>query len=91
MRLTRLVVSLVLLTVSIASSQWLEETLYLPDSFGGLMIPQCLTYDSANNTIYVGGGDCVIAIDGATKSRLEESRPRDLSTPVEVTDSEDVL
>ena len=43
-------------------AQWLEETIYLPDSFGGMLNPQCLLYDSANNTIYVGGanGNCVI-------------------------------
>ena len=58
--------------LSAAHSQWLEKTLYLPDSFGGMTNPQCLAYDSANNTIYVGGeyGNCVLAIDGATNHRI---------------------
>ncbi len=41
--------------VSAGLSQWLEKTVYLPDSFGGLTYPQRLTYNSHDNTIYVGG------------------------------------
>jgi YVTN family beta-propeller protein len=72
MRLTRLVAGSVLLVVSLASCQWLDETLYLPDSFGGIYGPQCLAYSAANNTIYVGGpySDCVIAIDGASNQKV---------------------
>jgi YVTN family beta-propeller protein len=72
MRLTRLVASSFLLAVSLVSGQWLEKTIYLPDSFGGLTMPQCLAYNSANNTIYVGGeyGRCIIAIDGATNQKI---------------------
>ena len=58
--------------LSAVSGQWLETTIYLPDSLGGLTHPQCLVYNTTNNTIYVGGqyGDCVIAIDGATNQRI---------------------
>ena len=54
--------------VTAAYPQWLEETILLPDSLGGLASPQCLVYDSANNTVYVGGEstDCEIAVDGVT-------------------------
>jgi hypothetical protein len=41
--------------LSAAHSQCLEKTLYLPDSFSRPLDPECLVYDSANNTIYVGG------------------------------------
>ncbi len=66
--------SFVLLAVSCwlsaVSAQWLEETIYLPDSFGGLAMPQSLVYDSANNTIYVGGlYGSVPVIDGATDQK----------------------
>jgi len=56
-----------LLAISAVHGQWLEQTIYLPDSLSGLVGPTRLVYNSANNTIYVGGeyGDCVIAIDGA--------------------------
>jgi YVTN family beta-propeller protein len=56
--------------LSAAHSQWCEKTLLLPDTFGGLKSPGCLTYDSANNTIYVGGGNCVLAIDGTTNQKI---------------------
>jgi hypothetical protein len=58
--------------LSAAHSQWLEETIYLPDSCSGLICPECLAYDSANNTVYVAGdgGGCVIAIDGTTNQGI---------------------
>ena len=58
--------------LSPARGQWKETDILLPDSLGGLGSPQCLVYDSANNTIYVGGagGDCVLAIDGTTNERV---------------------
>ena len=56
--------------LSAVSGQWLETTIYLPDSFGGLTQPQCLVYDSLNNFVYVGGAECVMAIDGATNRRV---------------------
>jgi YVTN family beta-propeller protein len=44
----------------------------MPDSFCGLLHPQCLAYDSASNTVFVSGqaGDCIIAIDGATNRKM---------------------
>ena len=57
--------------LSAASAQWLEETIWLPDSFSWPLDPQCLVCDSANNTVYVGGyGDYVFAIDGATNRKV---------------------
>ena len=56
--------------LSAVHGQWLERTIYLPDSFGGLGSPSCLVYDSANNTIYVGGlYGSVPVIDGATDQK----------------------
>ena len=56
------------LLYSLLSAQGLETTIYLPDSLGGTVGPQCLAYNPVNNRIYVGGAgvNCVIAIDGAT-------------------------
>ena len=54
-----------------ASAQWLETTIYVPDSFCGIHNPKAFTYNETNNTIYVGGyGNCVIAIDGATNEKI---------------------
>ena len=49
-----------------AAAQWLETTIYLPD----MRSPHCLTYNSTNNTVYVGGGNCIVAIDGVTNKIL---------------------
>ena len=60
------------LSATVVRGQLLEKTLFLPDSLGGLTYPQCLVYDSTNNTIYVGGGlgSCLIAIDGVTDRKI---------------------
>jgi len=67
-----LVALLLLLLPLFASAQWLETTIYVPDSLCGIHSPQAFTYNETNNTIYVGGysGDCVIAIDGATNEKI---------------------
>jgi hypothetical protein len=65
-------------------SQWLEKTLYLPDSFGGLSHPQCLVCDSANNAIYVGD----LKRSGRLVQRLE-SGPRQRGFHVVRWDGED--
>jgi len=66
-----LVAGSVLLAASLASGQWVETTVLLPDSFGGMPFPQCVAYDLANNTVYVGGGaGRVIAVDGTSNQRV---------------------
>jgi len=52
--------------------QWLETTIYIPDSLSGILFPRAFTYNATNNKIYVGGayGDCVIVIDGATNQKI---------------------
>ena len=56
----------------LVSAQWLETTIYVPDSLCGIAGPQAFTYNETNNTIYVGGshGNCVIAIDGTTDEKI---------------------
>jgi YVTN family beta-propeller protein len=69
MRLTRLVIGLALLVSSLASGQWLEATIDVPDSLcGGLTGPQILAYNHANGLVYVGGSSkgCVIALSATT-------------------------
>jgi len=61
-----------LLAATSAAGQWLETTIWLSDSLGGVTIPRCVTYNSTDNTVYVGGesDDCVVVIDGATNQKI---------------------
>ena len=60
------------LAASTASAQWLEKTVYLPDSLSGVYQPRCLAYNSVNNTVYVGGysGYCLVAFDAASNEKV---------------------
>ncbi len=62
---------LMFLSVGLVHSQWLETTIYVPDSLCGILNPHAFTYNATNNKIYVGGeyGDNVIVIDGATNEK----------------------
>ena len=57
---------------ALLSAQWLETTIYIPDSLCGITYPCVFTYNATNNKIYVGGehGNCVIVIDGATNQKI---------------------
>jgi len=70
MHLTRLVLCLVLLVVTLASGRKADWTIYLPDSLSCLASPRCVVYDPANNTVYVGGGAFVIAVDCSTNKKV---------------------
>ncbi|MEO0114131.1 MAG: YncE family protein [candidate division WOR-3 bacterium] len=54
------------------TAQWLETTIFVPDSFCGIIYPKAFAYNITNNKIYVGGkkGDCVIVIDGETNEKI---------------------
>jgi len=58
--------------LSISSAQYLESTIYLPDSLGGLSYPRSIAWNPMNNQVYVAGelGDCVIAIDAQTLQKV---------------------
>jgi YVTN family beta-propeller protein len=76
--------SVVLLAVccwlSAAGAQWLEKTLYLPDSLCGVTGPSLVVHNSVNNKVYVtgkygaftrNGRDCwIVVLDGATNRRI---------------------
>ncbi len=78
------VVLLALLTPSSAEAQWLEETIFLPDSFGGLVFPSCMAVDTAHSRVYFSGGkegldaedgtdayyNFVVAIDAASGAKV---------------------
>jgi hypothetical protein len=49
------VLELLVVVVSAASGQWLEATVFIPDSLGGLRFPSRLVYDSADNRVFVAG------------------------------------
>jgi hypothetical protein len=42
--------------LSAVKAQWLETTIYLPDSFGGLVYPRCLTYGHVPCLVEIGSG-----------------------------------
>ena len=54
-----------------ACGQWLETTIWLPDSLAGQGWPSRLAYDSVSNAVYACGylDDPVLAIDAATGAR----------------------
>ncbi|MBN1606622.1 MAG: hypothetical protein JW940_08300, partial [Polyangiaceae bacterium] len=55
-----------------AMGQWLESTVFIPDSFGGLRRPNCLVYDSADNRVFVAGAltRTILVIDGTDGHRV---------------------
>ncbi|UCG41833.1 MAG: YncE family protein [candidate division WOR-3 bacterium] len=68
---------------ALASGQWLEKTIWLPDSFGGLIWPLCAVVDTIDNKVYVSGGSdedfgplgsdgdgWVIVLDGDSYERI---------------------
>ncbi len=68
----RRALTFLLLVLLPAGAQWLETILALPDSFAGLVKPNCLEADSAAGLVYVGGeeGGGVTIIDGSTLERV---------------------
>jgi YVTN family beta-propeller protein len=58
--------------LSAASAQWVETTLYLPDTFGGLRMPNCFAYDWADNTVFVAGESTrtILVLDAHDGRRL---------------------
>ena len=58
--------------LSAASAQWLDTTLYVPDSTYGLTQVTCAVYDSTGNSVYVAGdfGRHVLEIDGTTHEKV---------------------
>jgi YVTN family beta-propeller protein len=67
-----LILGTICLIFGLSQSQWLETTIYVPDSFAGVVEPQAITHNATNNMIYVGGryGECVVVIDGETNQRI---------------------
>jgi len=70
------------LVAQAALGQWLETTVYLPDSLSGAVCPKTIACNDIRNRLYVGGGfdeygglrgghDCwIVAIDGVTDERV---------------------
>ncbi len=57
-RLSSKLVLLAILCILLATfshAQWLETTIFVPDSLSGTVLPRALTYNATNNKIYVGG------------------------------------
>jgi YVTN family beta-propeller protein len=62
----------VLLGLSVVQGQWLETTIYLPDSLGGMVWPGCIAYNPTRNAVRLAGGrgGWVVAIDGETDRKI---------------------
>jgi YVTN family beta-propeller protein len=54
------------------SGQWLETTVLIPDSFGGLGMPNCIVYDPADHTVFVAGESThtILVLDARNGQRL---------------------
>jgi YVTN family beta-propeller protein len=71
-RCLRAVLVLVAVAVTVTSGQWLEATVAIPDTFGGLRMPNCLAYDSADNVVFVAGESTrtILVLDAHDGHRL---------------------
>ncbi|MEO0019151.1 MAG: hypothetical protein ABIK47_00730 [candidate division WOR-3 bacterium] len=67
-----LIIFLVLICTAIVFAQWLEKTIYLPDSFGGPISPERIFYHAANNTVFVFGyhDPAILVLDGVTHRKI---------------------
>ena len=73
-----LISAVILLTSSLSFGQWLETTIWLPDSMVGLYDPVCLAYNPTNDRVYVGGrvGVGLFVIDGASSQKIAKLRTK---------------
>ena len=71
-RVLSAVLGLVAVVVAAASGQWLESTVFIPDSFGGLRMPNCLAYDPPDNAVFVAGETTrtILVLDAKDGHRL---------------------
>jgi YVTN family beta-propeller protein len=56
--------------LSLASAQWLETTVPLPDSLGSIGNPTAVVCDSLDNKLFAGGDGGVLVADGTNNARL---------------------
>jgi len=58
--------------LSAAVGQWLETTIPVPDTFGGLSMPNCLAYDTIDNTVFVAGEytERILVLDAPSGRRV---------------------
>ena len=64
----KLLASLLLIAciASVASGQWVEKTVFIPDSLSVLSNPGTMLYNWGNNFLFVGGDNGVAVFDGVT-------------------------
>ncbi|NPV14381.1 hypothetical protein HPY86_05565 [candidate division WOR-3 bacterium] len=63
---------LVALMATPVSAQWLERTVYLPDSFAGPAYPNRIFYNPNNNTVFIFGDGIsqICVLDGTTNRKI---------------------
>ena len=59
-----------LLGATKARAQYVEATIMLPDTLGGLRRPWSIAYSTVSNRVYVGCEEGVFAVDATTNERL---------------------
>jgi DNA-binding beta-propeller fold protein YncE len=67
-----LFVSLLLLLTTLGQAQWLETTVWLPDSLSGISYPNVFGYNETSNRVYVADGSnpWVIVLDALTGEKI---------------------
>ncbi len=59
------------LSATVASGQWLETKITLPDSLGGATYPTCLTTDTSERYVYIGDqSGAVYVVDAVARVRV---------------------
>lgn len=61
----------VLVLATVVSGQWLETSIFLPDSVGGPVNPERIFYNPGNNNVFIFGADpTVLVLDGNTGRKI---------------------
>jgi len=63
---------LIALMATPVSAQWLEKTVYLPDSFAAPANPNRIFYNPNNNTVFIFGSNSplICVLDGTTNRKI---------------------
>lgn len=67
---TAIVTMAIFCCLSAVSGQWVQTTIYLPDSLSGLDSICSVQFHSPNQTVYVGGNGELVAVDAGTHEKL---------------------
>ncbi|MCX6843440.1 MAG: hypothetical protein NTX53_14300 [candidate division WOR-3 bacterium] len=75
----RILASLALLAV-VASGQWVEKTIGLPDSLSGLRDPGSMLYNPGSNILFISGSNGLLLVDGLSNRVVARTPLTDFSS-----------